>query len=179
MIDTGGSSAIGLLNSGDLLEDDAWLAGALSRWGIPPPGALSEADRAALRELRALLRRLARAVVEHGTLPDAELAELNAVIRATPVRAELVTQRDGGYLLSLTPLADTWRELAVRELAGAFASMLRQSFPPRLKLCDNCGTAFWDGTRSRTRRWCDSRTCGNRVRVRRHRGQSGSSRRGS
>jgi predicted RNA-binding Zn ribbon-like protein len=94
---------------------------------------------------------------------------LNAVIAATPVRAELVAEPDGGYAVVMTPLASEWRELAVRELAGAFASLLRQSFPPRLKLCANCGAAFWDGTRSRTRRWCDSRTCGNRVRVRRHR----------
>ena len=98
-----------------------------------------------------------------------ELSELNRLIGATPVRAQLREQPEGGYLVELTPVADEWRKLAVRELAGAFASMLRQAHPPRLKLCESCGAVFWDGTRSRTRRWCDSRTCGNRERVRRFR----------
>ena len=169
MIEPIGSSALGLLASGERLEDDAWLLAALERWGIPRGGRLLAEDRDALRELRSLLRRLAEAVAEHGLLPPRELAELNAVIGSTPVRAELVAQPEGGYLVAMTPVADEWRDRAVRELAGAFASLLRQAFPPRLKLCDGCGAVFWDSTRSRTRRWCDTRTCGNRARVRRHR----------
>jgi predicted RNA-binding Zn ribbon-like protein len=33
---------------------------------------------------------------------------------------------------------------------------------------DDCGWLFLDTSRNRSRRWCDSRSCGNRQRVRRH-----------
>jgi predicted RNA-binding Zn ribbon-like protein len=169
MIESLGSSVIELLNSGELLEDDEWLADALDRWDLAPNRPIRPGDRDALRELRALLQRLAIAVSKHETLPPAELAAFNEVIGATPVRAQLELAPGGGYILDLHPLAADWFGYVVRELAGEFGSMLRLAFPPRIKLCEECGSVFWDGTRSRTRRWCDSRTCGNRVRVRRHR----------
>src|SRR3954451_13907928 len=112
-----------------------------------------------LRELRTLLSRLATSVTARGTLTALELAEFNELIGSTPVRARLEALPHGGYLLWLEPLADDPVELEVRELAGEFGSMLRRD-PTRIKLCDSCGNVYWDGTRSRTRRWCDSRTCG-------------------
>src|SRR5918995_1918378 len=40
----------------------------------------------------------------------------------------------------------------------------------RVKLCagEGCGWVFLDESRNNSRRWCDSRDCGNRERVRRH-----------
>jgi len=40
----------------------------------------------------------------------------------------------------------------------------------RVKVCDGegCGWVFLDRSRNGSRRWCDSRDCGNRERVRRH-----------
>src|ERR687898_229480 len=40
----------------------------------------------------------------------------------------------------------------------------------RVKLCagEGCGWVFLDESRNGSRRWCDSRDCGNRERVRRH-----------
>jgi predicted RNA-binding Zn ribbon-like protein len=65
----------------------------------------------------------------------------------------------------------------VRELAGSFGSILRRA-PDRLKLCENpdCRRAFFDRTRSRTLRWCDSAGCGNRARVRGYRERARKSR---
>ena len=62
----------------------------------------------------------------------------------------------------------------LERVSGAFASLLRRSRPPRLKRYADpvCRRAFVDDTRSRTRRWCDLGTCGNRARVRRHRNRS-------
>jgi predicted RNA-binding Zn ribbon-like protein len=48
---------------------------------------------------------------------------------------------------------------------------LLQTMPPdRLRRCDDdgCGWLFLDTTRNHSRRWCSSRDCGNRDRVRRH-----------
>jgi predicted RNA-binding Zn ribbon-like protein len=170
------SPAIELVNSlgaegRDALDDPAWVTAALRRWELDPGRELAAGELARLRDLRGLLARLTDALAARQALTDDELAELNAVIGATPVRTQLVTAPDGGFVVAMTPVAATWEEEAVRELAGTFAAALRRSWPPRLKRCANpdCRVAFYDTTRSRTRRWCDGAVCGNRVRVRRHR----------
>jgi predicted RNA-binding Zn ribbon-like protein len=124
--------------------------------------------------LRSLLGRLADTTARGHPLSTGELAELNAVTGRLPVRARLEALPDGGYLVDFSPVGGTWIDRVERELSGSFASILRRSRPPRLKRCadESCRRAFYDETRSRTRRWCDSRTCGNRSRVRRHRRRS-------
>jgi predicted RNA-binding Zn ribbon-like protein len=102
-----------------------------------------------------------------------ELAELNAITGRLPVRAQLELE-PGAYVVDFEPVGGTRLERLERELSGAFASILRRSFPARLKRCadETCRRVFYDDTRSRTRRWCDAGTCGNRARVRRHRSRS-------
>lgn len=116
----------------------------------------------------ALLRRLAAAVAEGRTLDAGQLAELNEVLARTPVTARLVDGGRGRYAVEMEPVADD----PDRELAGQFASLLRRA-PDRLKRCEECGRFFLDATRSRTRRWC-SPQCGDRARVRAHRGRASS-----
>lgn len=45
----------------------------------------------------------------------------------------------------------------------------------RIRVCDapECSKAFFDSTRSRTRRWCSMATCGNRAKVSEHRQRQG------
>lgn len=38
----------------------------------------------------------------------------------------------------------------------------------RIRICDNCGWLFLDGSRNGSRRWCDMAVCGNRRKARRH-----------
>ena len=159
--------AIELLNSSDLD------AGVLAGWGLDPGRPLRPREVTALRELRTLLRRLAEALAERGRLAPDELAALNEVIGRTPVRAQLWEAPSGAYLVDMQPVgAPSWEEHAVRELAGSFAALLRRAHPSRLRLCESCGRAFWDASKNRSRRWCDTRTCGNRVRVARHRARA-------
>ena len=124
--------------------------------------------------LRELLNHLADTVAAGRALSHAELAALNEVTGRVAVRAQLVAERDGGYVVDFTPVGGAWVDRVERELSGAFGSILRRSRPPRLKRCaeESCRRVFYDATRSRTRRWCDSGTCGNRARVRRHRSRS-------
>ena len=126
--------------------------------------------RPALGKLAALLRRLTETVSSGRELSSEQLAEFNAVIGRTPVVARIEPGGEGRYVLDLTPVGGSEQDRLVRELAGSFGSILRRA-PDRLKLCENpeCRRAFFDRTRSRTRRWCNSGTCGNRARVRRHR----------
>jgi predicted RNA-binding Zn ribbon-like protein len=139
--------------------------------GEPVSRRLTRLERRRLDELRSLLGRLADSVAAGGRLSVHELAELNAITGRLPVRARLEAQPGGGYVVDFTPVGGAWIDRVERELSGAFASILRRSNPPRLKRCaeSSCRRVLYDETRSRTRRWCDSRTCGNRSRVRRHR----------
>ena len=67
---------------------------------------------------------------------------------------------DGGARLDspLWPVAQSAAELLTSPKLG------------RVKLCagEGCGWVFVDESRNGSRRWCDSRDCGNRERVRRH-----------
>ena len=138
---------------------------------VETPPNLTRAERARLDELRALLGRLTDTVVAGRQLSPREMGELNGVSRRLPVRAHLQAEPDGGYVVAFDPVGGSWADRTERVLVGSFGSILRRSRPPRLKRCadESCRRAFVDETRSRTRRWCDSGTCGNRARVRRHR----------
>jgi predicted RNA-binding Zn ribbon-like protein len=67
---------------------------------------------------------------------------------------------DGGTRLDgpLWPVAQSAAELLTSPKLG------------RVKVCagDGCGWMFLDESRNASRRWCDSRDCGNRERVRKH-----------
>jgi predicted RNA-binding Zn ribbon-like protein len=168
-----GAEALALLNTGrpdvpDAL-DGAWLAASLPAWGIRPPRKVTDDDLEALRTVRSLLRRLAHVVASGRPLSAKDLTDLNDVLGATPVRSTVEREGDR-YILDMRPVANGWLQVTIREVTGSFTAMLRAD-PSRLRICaaPGCGTAFWDETRSRTRTWCDTRTCGNRVRVSRHR----------
>jgi predicted RNA-binding Zn ribbon-like protein len=68
---------------------------------------------------------------------------------------------DGGVALLDSPL---W------PVAQSAAELLTSPKLGRVKLCagEGCGWVFLDESRNNSRRWCDSRDCGNRERVRRH-----------
>ena len=114
-----------------------------------------------------LLRRLAANVAGGRMLGKAELGELNELLARTPVEVRLEDGGLGRYVLDMRAIAADPREVADRELAGSFASLLRRA-PDRLKSCEECSSFFLDSTRSRTQRWCTAQ-CGDRARVRAHR----------
>ncbi len=55
-------------------------------------------------------------------------------------------------------------------VARSAAELLTSPKLGRIKVCagEGCGWIFLDASRNGSRRWCDSRDCGNRERVRRH-----------
>jgi predicted RNA-binding Zn ribbon-like protein len=56
------------------------------------------------------------------------------------------------------------------QIAASAGLLLTSAERDRVKQCpgDRCGWVFVDASRNRSRRWCDSRECGNRERVRAH-----------
>lgn len=77
----------------------------------------------------------------------------------------------GAYAFRIEPDGD------LRPAHGGWDAFIAERLPTlvaigahaeRLRRCANpeCGWAVWDSTRSNTRVWCDSRTCGNKMKVR-------------
>ena len=118
-------------------------------------------------------------VLDKGIVIDAYVRVSVAGLDLVNVDARVVVASVDTYLnyadaIAFTPVGGEWVDRVERELSGAFGSILRRPRPPRLKRCADasCRRVFHDATRSRTRRWCNSGTCGNRARVRRHRSRS-------
>ncbi len=153
----------------------------LERWGLPelsterspkPPGAnAGPGGRAGgdeihqLRQLRSVLRSIVEELIEHKTISDNKLEQLNCFM--TPVTSYLVLERNDqqGFQLrteSLNPAS------ASAEIARSFATLIAESDWRRLKVCANesCRWAYFDESRNRSRRWCDSKLCGNVMKVR-------------
>lgn len=134
-------------------------AGGLRDWlaGHGLPADVDERMLLKARLLRAGIRE--RLLANNGEEPDtAAIEAAEAVLDDLPVvvrlSAEAPLRADG-------PLA---------AIAAAWAHTAATGEWQRLKRCPNhaCAWVFWDGTRSRTRRWCSMRVCGNRAKVRAH-----------
>ncbi|MFI6292156.1 CGNR zinc finger domain-containing protein [Nonomuraea sp. NPDC050790] len=139
----------------DALSDLAGLRSWLSDHGLPSD--VDERDFHQARLLRAGLRE--RLLANNGEEPDERvLAEAERVLDYLPLTVSLSVE---------TPLA---AEGPLAIIAAAWATTAATGEWQRLKRCPNhaCAWVFWDGTRSRTRRWCSMRVCGNRAKVRAH-----------
>ena len=153
----------------DRLENPRWLGEFLARWRLEvaaPPGPDA---RTALAALRSLLRRMVEAL-HSGSFPAAaDLVKLNAVLTAAPA-VRHVASIDGGYRVELVPVERNW-DWVLAEVAASFAELLAHHDPHRVKVCENpdCRWVFYDESRNRTRRWCESAGCGNLLKVRRFR----------
>ncbi|WP_206184540.1 CGNR zinc finger domain-containing protein [Thermoactinospora rubra] len=137
----------------DLLDTLHGLRDWLASHGLPAEA--RDADLRRARALRAGLRE--RLLAANGETPDpTPIAEAEAVLRTLPLTARLDPEDPLRGDDPLTPVARAW------VITAATGEWLR------LKQCPNheCGWVFWDATRSRTRRWCSMRVCGNRAKAR-------------
>lgn len=129
------------------------------------------AETRALRRIgrvRAAIRELVVASVERRPPSARALGEVNRALRVHYV-TYLLPAPDGVSLDHRhegDPVAG-----AMGRLAESVARELTQGRPERLRVCENpdCRWVFVDTSHSGRRKWCDMRTCGNRVKVARHR----------
>lgn len=129
-------------------------------------GLSDDADVGELLILRAGLR--ARLLIANGGAADEDaIAAAEALLSRVPVTVRL----GGGF----EPEAPLGAPGAVGALAAAWALTVACGDWARLKQCPDheCGWVFWDATRSRTRRWCTMRVCGNRAKVRAYAARKG------
>jgi predicted RNA-binding Zn ribbon-like protein len=137
---------------------------------LDPEGAQKTLSRAiALREE---IHRLISAHIAGESQDENDLSALNRELSIALSHLR-VMPADGAYSWGWdrsgdegkTPLdSPLWR------VAQSAAQLLTSEKLGRVKLCagEGCGWIFLDESRNSSRRWCDSRDCGNRERVRRH-----------
>jgi predicted RNA-binding Zn ribbon-like protein len=123
-------------------------------------GSCTTAQLERARELRESIHAAATAAARRDPLPASAVQVLN----------DCSTQ--GGAAAVLTPQGDRqWRlgpassvEDALGVIAADAISIIAGERDGKLALCASptCQAAFFDTSRSRTRRWCDMNTCGNR-----------------
>ena len=154
----------------DRLEDPQWVRTFLAEWVLPDRLVSAKATRAALGDLRSVLRRFIDRIVAEESLTEEDLEALNTVLSGEPVVRRLEPS-GSTYRMRLDPVRTSLRAV-LAEIAKSFADMLIEGDLARIKLCDNpdCRWVFYDRSRSRTRRWCEGASgCGNLLKVRRFR----------
>ena len=143
-------------------------AAALRQRAADEPEAAARAFRSVLVLREALYNLLAAASSGRRIRP----ADLNVVNQHVADTFKGATLAPSGGRFSLETRADAWLDLVTRPVVRAAVDLLTSDRLKHVGRCadEECAWLFLDTTRSRTRRWCDMRSCGNRNKVRRFRG---------
>lgn len=147
----------------DELDNPQWVDKFLTRWSLPPPQ--SARGWAKLRELRSLLRSVVDELVASHAISDDKLQRLHEFMPSMVTRTVLERDAAGGF--RVIQKVEGQRH-ASAEIARAFVELVADDGWQRIKACSNehCRWAFYDESRNRSRRWCDSAACGNVMKVR-------------
>jgi predicted RNA-binding Zn ribbon-like protein len=157
---------------GDLLRFTAQLGLLTSDQAHSLAQTVSESDsRRVLSSTIALREALASVLygrLEGAKAPDSQLKVLEAHFHDAGLRRRL-REEDGFYVWSWSgvehdPALPLWK------LAQEAADLLLSSDVTRISACGDptCRWLFLDTSKNHTRRWCDMKTCGNRMKARRY-----------
>ncbi|MFE2378379.1 CGNR zinc finger domain-containing protein [Streptomyces sp. NPDC059398] len=159
---------VGLVNTApegaatDPLADIDGLYAFVRDYDLSGVGRLDEGDRQAVIRVR---RQFADVFAAPG--PRAAAALVNQLVAAAGTTPQL-TDHDGydWHVHYFAPGASVADHLAA-DCGMALAFIVVAGEQERLRRCEapDCGHAFVDLSRNRSRRYCDSRTCGNRLHV--------------
>ncbi len=184
----GGALCLDFCNSGQGLRGSSkeeWIAGYgdLIDW-LRGAQAIGAAQAAKLRaadpekahavwkraiELREALARVLLARTEGRKPQAADLKVIDAEYARSAAFARLAPT-DEGFAWSLDPAAEA-PDAALRPIVESAVALLTSERLARLRRCGN-STCYWlfvDETRNCSRRWCEMASCGNVMKVRRHR----------
>ncbi|MEU9010220.1 CGNR zinc finger domain-containing protein [Streptomyces sp. NPDC048479] len=146
----------------DGLADVAALYDFVRNHSVSDVGDLGQRDLKAVRKVRAQFAEIFAA-------PDSRSAAelVNELVAAAGTTPQL-TDHDGydWHVHYFAPGASVADHLAA-DCGMALAFIVVAGEQERLRRCEapDCGRAFVDLSRNRSRRYCDSRTCGNRLHV--------------
>ena len=147
---------------------DASHAGRLRAEGGKSPHAAHELWLRALA-LREALARVLLARTGGRSADDTDLAMIQAEFARTATFARLAPSAQG-FAWDVDPKA-TLLDAALRPLVSSAVELLTSGRLARLRRCGNetCYWLFLDETKNCSRRWCEMASCGNLMKVRRHR----------
>jgi predicted RNA-binding Zn ribbon-like protein len=148
---------------GEGLRDVADVAAFGRRFGVG--GRARAGDVPALRAYRARLD----AIVTSCEAEDgpAAVRMINALLAETGAIPQIVAHDGRGPHIHVSRPAAPMADRIAAHLAMGLAELLVAGESGRLRSCasPSCRDVFLDESRNRSRRYCDSRTCGNRVHV--------------
>jgi predicted RNA-binding Zn ribbon-like protein len=132
------------------------------------------AQRAWVRALR-FREALARALIAkaQGRVPFTDDMQLIEQEYARTARYARLASAEEGFRWALEIDADEL-DLALRPLVESAVSLMTSPRMSRLRRCGNA-TCYWlfiDETKNASRRWCEMASCGNLMKVRRHRARA-------
>jgi predicted RNA-binding Zn ribbon-like protein len=138
------------------------------------PDRSAAAALVACRELRQAAADVLYAVVDDRTPPSSQIKTLDRLFKEACEQQRLTWS--GCRLHWDWPASGCGPELPLWILSLAVARLLLSDDMQRLRACENreCRWLFLDTSKNHTRRWCDMKSCGNRMKARRfkalHRG---------
>jgi predicted RNA-binding Zn ribbon-like protein len=119
-------------------------------------------------QFREALYNIFSALVERRAIPGNALALLNVTLQEAEAHGRIVhvNRRFVWEWIGM----DTHLDSVLWPIARAAADLLISDDLANLRMCasDDCAWLFLDQTKNHRRRWCDMKTCGNRVKARRH-----------
>ena len=128
----------------------------------------------ATKDLREALSKILYSIVDDQTPPAAAIKKLNHHIQAAQAKRTLRWSQ-GNIELSWRD-SKTNPQLPAWLLAQSATDLLTGETTEKIRACDNpdCRWLFLDTSKNHSRRWCDMRVCGNRMKARRFKAQHGS-----
>ncbi|MEW4369666.1 CGNR zinc finger domain-containing protein [Paenibacillus kandeliae] len=153
----------------DKLPLSSWQQLFLEQHQLNAHAPATEQELEMLQELRVKLSQIASQASSGESLSTQHLAYLNSVLQGASVQRQLQI-KDEQLALHYSSQQIGWHAVAA-EIVTDFAKTLLDGDARRIRHCDNpdCRWVFYDDTRSRTKRYCDDKLCGNLMKVRRFR----------
>ncbi len=135
------------------------------------PDHAAAAALVACRELREAVAEVLYAVVDDRTPAASQIKTLDRLFKEARGRQRLIWSGEG--LRWDWPASECGPDLPGWILSLGAARLLASDEMGRVRACDNpeCRWLFLDTTKNRTRRWCDMKICGNRMKARRFKAQ--------
>ena len=121
------------------------------------------------KRLREALYRIFKSLLEDWPLDDADVDLLRQELSIAKTHERL--RRSGARFAWAWEQSEDALDGALWRVSQSAADLLSSPDGGRLSQCsgDECGWMFLDTSRTRRRRWCDMKDCGNRAKVRRFR----------
>jgi predicted RNA-binding Zn ribbon-like protein len=119
-------------------------------------------------QLREAIFAIFSAVAEGRAIPGNALASLNVAVQHSAAHGRIV---HAGRRFQWEWIGmDSSLDSVLWPIARAAADLLTSDDMAYVRVCasDVCAWLFLDQTKNHRRRWCDMKTCGNRVKARRH-----------